>query len=326
MKVLLTGASGFVGSHILDKLRAHGIPTAILLRPSSDRRFLQSHLRVIEVRAGSIGDPESLRSAMSEVTHVVHCAGCVRASRVSEFYNINHAGTRNVVEALNMNGRRIQRLVHVSSLAAVGPATLSRPAREEDTPHPVSEYGKSKLQGETEIRSRCERPFTILRPPAVYGPRDIGFLPMFRAVKRHFLPKPNRHQALSVVFVRDLAEAVVLCLEHAAAAGKTYFVASGELATGRQMAEEIAEQMRTWTLPCPLPAGVLWALCLANEIASRLSRKPTLLSLQKFEELRAPGWVCDASNFQREMGYTCGTPLKEGIAESLEWYRREKWL
>ena len=326
MKVLLTGASGFVGSHVLDKLSSRGVATAVLLRPSSNRRFLQPHLPAIDIRPGSISDPESLRSAMSDVTHVVHCAGCVRASRVSEFYDINHSGTRNVVEALNLHGSRVQRFVHVSSLAAAGPATPSRPAREEDTPRPVSEYGKSKLQGEAEVRSRCKRPFTILRPPAVYGPRDTGFLPMFKAVKNHLLPKPSRSQVLSLVFVRDLAEAVVLCLDHPAAVGKTYFVANGELATGGRMAEKIAEQLRTWTLPCPLPAAVLWPLCLANEIFSRLSGRPTLLSLQKFAELRAPGWVCDASSFQRELGYTCSTTLDQGIAESLEWYRREKWL
>ncbi|HWW01930.1 MAG TPA: NAD(P)-dependent oxidoreductase [Candidatus Acidoferrum sp.] len=326
MKVLLTGGSGFVGSHILDVLRARGLATVVLLRPTSNRRFLQSHLPATEVRAGSVGEPESLRHALADVTHVIHCAGRTRATRSSEFYDTNHQGTRNVVEAVNVHGASVQRLVHISSLAVAGPATPSRPAQEEDPPHPVSEYGKSKLAGELEVPNRCRTPYTILRPPAVYGPRDSGFLPMFRAVKHHLLPRPSSKQMLSLVFVRDLAEATVRCLDNPVAAGKTYFVASGELTTGRQMAAEIAEQMEAWTLPCPLPAAVLWPLCLALEAWSRFTRKPTLLNLQKYAELRAPGWVCDASRLQRELGYTCGTSLQQGIAESLEWYRGERWL
>jgi nucleoside-diphosphate-sugar epimerase len=136
--------------------------------------------------------------------------------------------------------RQIQRLVHISSLAAGGPALPDRPAREEDPSNPVSEYGKSKLAGEREVQKACKAAFVILRPPAVYGPRDEEFLRLFRAVKSHLLPKPGGAQALSTVFVKDLAEAVVTCLTHAAAAGKTYFVAAREVVTARTMAKEIA--------------------------------------------------------------------------------------
>ena len=129
-----------------------------------------------------------------------------------------------------------------------------------------------------------------------------------------------------MVSVRDLAEAVVTCLTHPAAAGKTYFVAAPEFTTARVMAEEIAAQMNTWTLPLPLPAAVLWPICLAQELASRLTGKPNILSLQKFAELRAPGWVCDPTRLERETGYACATTLKQGIAETLSWYREHDWL
>ena len=326
MKVLLTGASGFVGRHILDSLRARGVATAVLLRPTSDKHFLQDHLAAIEVRPGSITKPESLRPALAEITHVIHCAGLTRASRISEFYDANHLGTSNLVEAINCQGTRIERLVHISSLAAAGPTTPSRPAREEDPPHPISEYGKSKLAGELAVRTECRAPFTILRPPAVYGPRDSAFLPMFKAVKSHVLPRPSARQTLSLVFVRDLAEAVVTCLDHRATVGKTYFVASNEHTTARQIAEEIARQMAVWTLPCPLPAAALWPVCLAQEVVSRVTAKPSLLNLQKFAELRAPGWVCDPSRLLAEVGFSCATTLRQGIAATLDWYRQEKWL
>jgi dihydroflavonol-4-reductase len=298
----------------------------VLLRPTSNQRFITSHLPDVEVRQGSISDPESLQRAMAGITHVIHCAGATKAGRVAEFYEVNQAGTRNVVAAVNEQVDQVERLVHVSSLAAAGPAPCEKPALEDDTPQPVSEYGKSKLAGEQEVRNQCRAEYVILRPPAVYGPRDAEFLRLFRAVNSHLLPKPGGGQALSMVFVRDLAEAALTCLTHPAAAGKTYFVAAREVVTARAMAEEIAAQMNVWTLPLPLPAAVLWPICLTQELISRLTGQPSVLSLQKFAELRAAGWVCDPSRLERETGCACPTTLKRGIAETLNWYRQQNWL
>jgi len=327
MKVLLTGANGFIGSHIVDSLRARGIATAILLRPASNRSFIEAHLPYLEVRTGSIGDPESLGAAMRDVTHVVHCAGCTKALRVSEFHEINHAGTRRVVAAVNQQKGRIQRLVHVSSLAAGGPATPDKPAREDDPPNPISEYGKSKLAGEQEVRDACKPQYVILRPPAVYGPRDAAFLPLFKAVKAHLLPRfGSGRLALSLVFVKDLAEAVVTCLTHPAVPGKTFYVASPEVTSARALAGEIAAQMKAWTLPIALPIAALWPLCCLQEAVSRLTRQPAVLSRQKYAELRAPGWVCDPGRLEREAGFVCATTLTHGISTTLAWYRQQGWL
>jgi dihydroflavonol-4-reductase len=302
------------------------LATVLLLRPASNREFIASHLPDVEVRSGSIGDPESLRQAMAGVTHVIHCAGATRAGQLAEFYEANQAGTRNVVSAVNAQAGQVQRVVHISSIAAAGPALPEKPAREEDAPQPISEYGRSKLAGEMEVTKHCRAEYVILRPPPVYGPRDAELLRMFRAVKTHLLPSLGRAQAFSLVFVRDLAEAVVTCLTHLAAAGRTYFVASREVVTARTLAEEIASQMNIWTLPLPLPTALLWPMCLAQEVASRLTGKPNVLSLQKFAELRAPGWACAPARLERETGCTCATTLKAGIAETLSWYREHNWL
>ena len=323
---MLTGATGFVGSHILDSLCGRGLTTVLLLRPASNKRFIASHLPDVELRSGSIGDPESLCQAMAGITHVIHCAGATKAGRLAEFYDANQAGTRNVVSAVNAHAGQVQRMVHISSIAAVGPALPEKPAREEDAPQPVSEYGKSKLAGETEVTNQCRADYVILRPPPVYGPRDSELLRLFRAIKTHLLPRLSGAQALSLVFVRDLAEAVVTCLTHLAAAGRTYFVASHEIVTARTIAEEIASQMNVWTLPLPLPTALLWPMCLAQELASRLTGTPNILSLQKFAELRAPGWVCAPTRLERETGCTCATTLKAGISETLSWYREHNWL
>jgi dihydroflavonol-4-reductase len=207
-----------------------------------------------------------------------------------------------------------------------GPAPPAKPAREEDAPQPISEYGKSKLAAEMEILRYCKVPYTILRPPAVYGPRDYAFFPLFQAIHRHILPRPSATQSLSIVYGPDLAEGVVACLDHPAAAGKTYFVASEEIATARLMGDEIAARMHHWTLPCPVPSLLLWPVCLAQEIISRTTGRPMLLNLQKYAELRAPGWVCDPTKLKRETGYESRTPLKTGVAATLEWYKQNQWL
>jgi nucleoside-diphosphate-sugar epimerase len=326
LKVLLTGSSGFVGSHILDSLRQRGLATVLLLRPSSNRQFIAAHLPEVEVRSGGIEDLPSLRQAMAGVSQVIHCAGATKATRRAGFFEVNQGGTHNIVTAINERGGQVQRLVHVSSLAAVGPAPPEKPAREEDEPRPVSDYGKSKLAGESEVRNHCRAEYVILRPPAVYGPRDGEFLRLFRAVMRHLLPKPSGSQVLSLVYVRDLANAVVACLDHPAAAGQTYFVAAREVVTARAMAQEIARQMKVWTIPLPLPNALLWPICLAQELMSRLTGRPNVLSLQKFAELCAPGWVCDPTRLEREVGLTCPTALKAGLAETMGWYRLHHWL
>ncbi|MCU0784128.1 MAG: NAD-dependent epimerase/dehydratase family protein [Verrucomicrobia bacterium] len=327
MKVLLTGATGFVGSHILDNLRARGLEVRVLLRKTSNRRFIEPHLSHVELYEGGIGDPASLGAAMAGVTHVIHCAGATRATRDAEFYEINQHGTRNVIEAANCHRGKISRIVHISSLAASHPAPAAAPAREEDAPVSVSEYGKSKLAAEKEVLERCQVPFTILRPPAVYGPRDDGFLALFQTVRRHFVPRfSGGIESLSMIFVKDLAEGTVTCLTHPAAEGRTYFVASPEVVTVRGFCKEIARQLNVWTLPLWLPVPALWPVCAMTELVCRLMEKPSLLNRQKYGELRVPGWVCDATRLRNEVGFVASTPQSDGIRQTIAWYRENGWL
>ncbi len=322
MKVLLTGATGFVGSHILDSLRARQLDVRVLLRTSSSRRFIQPHLSHLELCEGSIGDVASLAKAMDGVTQVIHCAGVTRAKRDAEYYEVNQQGTRNVIEAANRHRGKISRLVLISSLAAAHPAPAVTPAREDDAAAPVSEYGRSKLAAEKEILEHCRVPFTILRPPAVYGPRDEEFLTMFQTVRRHLVPRfIGGIEAMSMIFVKDLAEGAVVCLSHPAAAGRTYFVASPEIVTVPGFCQEIARQLNIWALPLWLPVPALWPICALTELACRIMDKPSLLNRQKYGELRARGWVCDATRLREEVGFVAATPLADGIRQTIAWYR-----
>lgn len=327
MKVLLTGANGFVGSHILDALRARDIPVVALLRPTARTTLLQHRLGELEIRHGSITEPASLLPAFQDVTHVVHCAGCTKALRLAAFREVNQQGTRNVVEAVNRQGGRVQRLVHISSVAAGRPALPDAPAREDDAPAPVSEYGRSKLAGEQEVRQGCRTEFVILRPPAVYGPRDTEFLALFRTVRRHLRPLVGGGpQVLSLVFVKDLAAAVAAGLTHPQAAGRTYNVAAPEPVTLRALVGEVAAQMKTWTVPLPVPFALAWLVCLFRDVVSRATRRASVLARQKYPELRAPGWVCDVTRLREELGLVCGTRPPEGLAATLAWYRENGWL
>lgn len=327
MKVLLTGANGFVGSHILDQLLAHQIAVAALLRPSSDRKFIAAQLARVEVRLGGIDQPASLDAALEGITHVIHCAGATKALNAAGFFAVNQLGTRNLVAAVNRRGAQIQRFLHISSLAAAGPATSDRPKREADAPAPVSDYGRSKLAAEREVTDRCQVDWGIIRPPAVYGPRDAEFLRLFKAVKSHVLPRfGGGRQQLTLVYVEDLAAAIVVALTHPNASREVFFAGSPEVVTAAELAHTIATEAGSWTLPLPLPNAVLWLACQWAELVARLTKRANVLNAQKWAELQAPGWVCDVTRLRGEVGYECRTDLRAGVAKTRDWYRAQGWL
>ena len=150
---------------------------------------------------------------------------------------------------------------------------------------------------------------------------------MFKAAQVHLLPRlGGGRQALSLVFVKDMADAVLTCLNHQAATGRIYYVAAPEVVTAGELASEIAAQMKTWTLPLRLPTSALLPLCYLGETVSRVTGRPSLLTRQRYRELRADGWVCNPTRLRQELGFTCNTTLKQGIAETLVWYREQRWL
>lgn len=323
MKVLLTGASGFVGSHVLDALLVRAIPTCVLLRSSSSDRFLPADTALVGRCIASLEDPASLAGALRGVTHVIHCAGATRASSSQGFFEVNQLGTRKLLRALDTSS--VRRFIYVSSLAAAGPASRDCPSREDAAPAPVSVYGRSKLAGEHEVADTCPVAHVIVRPPAVYGPRDGEFLKLFKMVKSHILPLPAP-QPLSMVYVQDLAQVIVSCLEHPAAANRTLNVAADEVVTAGQMARQIAGEMDVSALTVPVPTLLLWPFCLFHQARSWVTGVPGVLSLQKYAELKAKGWVCDSSRMRKELGMECPTLLRQGIARTLRWYRENDWL
>jgi nucleoside-diphosphate-sugar epimerase len=327
VKVLLTGANGFVGSHILDHLLDRGVPTVALLRHTANLRWIQPRLDKTEIRWGSVTDGPSLPDALRDVTHVIHCAGVTKAVNRAEFHRVNQLGTRALVDAVNQLQPPVQRLVLISSLAASHPATDAAPANEEDPPGPVTEYGRSKLAGEAEVQSCCRVPFVILRPAAVYGPRDRDFLHLFRAVRSRFVPLfGGGRQQLSLVYAPDVAEIAVASLELRAAEGQVFNVAAPGVVTASTLVAALTHRFGRKVMAPALPAALLRPLCATFQLWAQLASRPHILSLEKYAELAAPGWVCRVDKLREVLGLECRTSLEEGLDRTLSWYRQEGWL
>ncbi len=327
MKVFLTGASGFVGSHVLDALLFGHHEVSILLQRTSNTRFIFRHLAAVTVHIGSLDDVPLLAKAMSGVEAVIHCAGKTKALHSSEFYQVNRAGTRNVVMAANACGQSLRRLVHISSQAVSGPGDLSHPVEETGDPHPVSVYGRSKWLGETEVRLHCRVPWTILRPAAVYGPRDTEFLPIFQKVKQRLMPLPSgAKRSLNMIYGPDVAASVLCSMLHERGGGETYHVAGEPPCTDEEFMQEIAAQLQVRPMRLRIPRAGLYLASVIQEILSRATGRPNMLSRQKLPELLAPGWVCSTAGIRRDLGFEATTSLKEGVGRTIEWYRGEGWL
>lgn len=327
MRVLVTGATGFLGSHVVDHLMARRDSVVILLRRTSSRRFIEAHLSHLEIHEGSIDDSATLDAAVAGVTHVIHCAGLTRALHRVDFNTVNRDGTLHLLEALRRRAPGLQRFALVSSLAAHGPAPRTHPARESDPSNPVSAYGASKLAAEEAVRSRCPAGFVILRPPAVYGPRDPEFLRLFRAARMGVVPLiGGGAQELTLIFVDDLAAALVHCLTHPAAAGQTYHVGTPEVITAAGVARAIGDVLGRQPRFVSVPAAIVPWVCRIAGTGARLRHQASLLAHDKHRELLASGWVGDFTRLQTETGFTCPTRLRPGLEQTAAWYREHRWI
>jgi nucleoside-diphosphate-sugar epimerase len=269
----------------------------------------------------------ALVEAFSGVDGVVHLAGIVAAIRPTAYTAVNVDGTRAVATAA---ARGSARLVHVSSLAAAGPAPASAPRREEDAPRPITPYGLSKLESERVVEQMPGLRWTILRPGVVYGPGDHGMLPLFRMAARGLLPLVGRRDAAyTFVFVDDMARAVhaALTADRATAEGSTCFVGHAEpVAAGDVLAALRQALPRRPGIIVPVPGALVRALARAGDVAGWLSGRPALLNQWRARELFAEGFVCRVDRLRDRLGVTARVDLLEGIARTADWYKREGWL
>lgn len=327
MRLLITGATGFVGSHVVEELARRGLEARALVRRTSAVDLLERW--GVERAEGDITDPDSLRRAVAGTDAVLHLAAATRALGPRGFRRVNAEGTRNVVEAAagaDDGHGRPRRLVYLSSLAAVGPSR-ERPVTPDDDPRPISAYGRSKLEGERAVLDADERvSAAIIRAPAVYGPRDRDLLPFFRLASMGILPViGDGGRQVQLVHARDLAGALVSAAAGSDARG-IFHVAEPSAYTWEEVLSRMAAAVGRDGRRIPVPALVLKAAGGAVELASRIVRRPTVFDRDKAREILAPGWTCETEGARAAFGLRDATPLADGLRETAKWYRTAGWL
>ena len=325
MRVAVTGGSGFIGAHLAAALAARGTQARCLLRPASDRSRLPAEAE--PVVAADLGDAAALARLVHGCDAVVHLAGLTRSWTPRELYRVNRDGTAALCAALARVHPAVGQLILVSSQAAAGPSRPGRPRREEDPPAPVTAYGRSKLAAERVRHRYPELPITVIRPPAVYGPGDRDIFAYFRLVRAGLRPELVPSGRLSMVYVGNLVDALLLALERPQHAGqRVYHVADRGAATMREVAQWIAAAYGrpTWRVPVPQAALAVAGLPLAA--AGRLLRRDLLLSRDKLREIAQPAWVLATQRIQAELGYQPRIETRDGIQHTARWYQAHRWL
>lgn len=320
MRALVTGAAGFIGSHLTEALLRRGYQVTCIVRKSSNLRWIE-HLALDYIYA-DLGDIGSAAASLSGYDYIFHLAGLTKAVRPEDFFSVNYGGTLNLLQAVAKVNPGLSRFVLVSSLAAAGPSFDGRPVDESTLPNPVSAYGKSKLKAEEAVHAFGDRmPFTIIRPPAVYGPRDTDFLMMFRMIHRGIFPSWGK-SSYSMLYAGDLAEGVITAAEHEAAAGKTFFLSDQMVYTNEGIAREIGASLGKRALKISIPRSLLPVI---GFIGQKIDKKG-IINRDRIIDFSYTNWTCDSGRAERELGVRSKTMLREGIQWTADWYRTHQWL
>ena len=326
MIAFITGGTGFIGSALAEALLQSGEQVHCLVRSPRALKWLEGvPVRVVH---GDIFSEEILAQAVSEATHVFHLAGLTKALTSAEYFHANGVATRTVLRICAQHAKRLQRFVYVSSIAAAGPSRDGRPRREEETPQPVSVYGRSKLAGETACAEFAQHvPITIVRPPVVYGPRDRDVYEYFKQIKWGLRLRPGlQERYTSLIHVQDLVRGMIAAGQHPQAAGETFFLANPEFYEWSQLGLAIAQAMQRKTVALAIPLGVTPVVAAVSELVAKITRRPALLNFDKVREMRETHWICSAEKSRERLGFTTALALAEGLQQTVQWYRARGWL
>ena len=331
MKILITGASGFIGSFIVEEALNQGFETWAAVRKSSSKEYLQDkRIHFIELNLSS---KEQLVGQLRDhqFDYVVHAAGVTKCLNKADFRRINTGGTRNLVEALLEVGMPLKRFVFISSLSIFGAIREQQPyeeIRETDTPQPNTAYGRSKLEAEQYLESVGSRiPYIILRPTGVYGPREKDYFMMAKSIQQHSdFAVGYKRQDITFVYVQDVVQAVFLALDHGDN-GRKYFLSDGQVYQSTTFSDLIHEALgRPWWIRITAPVWVLRVVTFFGEYIGRMTGKVTALNNDKYNILRQRNWRCDIEPARQELGFQPKVMLDEGVRRSIKWYKDNGWL
>ncbi len=321
---MVTGATGFIGSHLIESLLQDGWKVRCLIRETSSRRFLGHD--GIELSIGTLDDKDSLRRSLRGVNTVFHLAGRINGKNREDFFKTNQQGTKNLLEAAKENAEILDQFILVSSLAAAGPSPDGHLLNEDETAHPISIYGESKLAAEREAEQFIDDfPITILRPPAVYGPRDTETLRLIKLASYRLRCIPGGDKNIfSALHVADMVNALLLASRSSDRRFRIFFIGDGKEYTWRDAFSIIREILAKSSFVITLPWGL--SLATIKILAQFFPRSPAGFYLDKINEMNHKYWVCNTGRAQAELGFTPRYDLKEGLRDTIRWYRTEGWL
>jgi len=321
MRALLTGPTGFIGSHLVEELLNKGYKVTCLVRETSSLKWIEG--LDVTLRTGDCRDRESLTEAVRGVDYVFHVAGLTRAPREKDFFEVNAKGTENLLEAVAAKNPSIKRFIYLSSLAAAGPSTNGKPVTEDTVPRPVSSYGKSKLEAEHLVMRHSDKiPVTIIRPPAVYGPRDRDFYLLYRILKKGIFPYWGMCY-YSLLYVEDLVRGTISAAESKEAEGGLFFLADEATYSNLDIARVISEAIGSRPVRLPLPKGLMSVIAGIGKIFGENS---SIINRDKIRELRHSRWVCDPAKARRDLGFSSQIPIDKGFKWTANWYKIHQWL
>jgi len=340
-KILITGASGFIGSFIVEEALRQGFDTWAAVRGSSKRDFLQDErIHFIELNLSS---QEQLEAQLKDYSfdYVVHAAGVTKCLNTSDFHRINTEGTKNLVRALINLQMPLKRFVYLSSLSVFGAIHEQQPytgIKETDTPQPNTEYGKSKLEAEqwlethtSNLKSQTSNqvpfPYVILRPTGVYGPRERDYFLMAKSIKQHSdFAVGYQQQDITFVYVLDVVQAVFLACEKGET-GRKYFLSDGQVYQSATFSNLIRKELgNPWWIRITAPIWVLRIVTFFGDKWGHLTGKISALNNDKYHILKQRNWRCDIEPARRELGYNPKYTLEEGVPLTIKWYQDNGWL
>ncbi len=325
-KALVTGGTGFLGAHLAESLIKKGYEVSILARKTSKLNNLDfPGYQIVE---GALDDPASLAKAVQGMDFIFHCAGLIRARNKEEFFRANHLGTKNLLEAAASANPNLSRFLYVSSAAAAGPPMDGRPKKESDECRPVTPYGESKRAGETAtLTFKNKFPVTIIRPPAIYGPKDKGMFTFFSLTSRGFYPLIGAGDSfVNIVCALDLVEGIIQAALEPKAAGEIFFLAEKKIYSWREAGQTIAASCGKKGRALRIPKWFLFTAAGINEFFSNIFGQAALISRGKAVDLSQKFWTCETSKAEQTFGYQTRYPLPEGAKLTFDWYKKAGWL